>query len=207
MKKSLTVAIVAVIAIVGAASASAQFRWGIKAGVCVNTLKFDESNFDADNRAGFTGGVMAEFTVPLIGVGADISAMYVRRSDKWMREKTDYTEATTYKANQDYIDIPVNIKWRINIPVINNIIRPYLVTGPDFAFRCSKKTISDIYHSKNVSYSWNFGFGLELLKHLQVGATYGLGLNKTLKAIDRGNSAIEIEGKNRYWMITAAYLF
>ena len=61
-----------------------QFRIGPRVGVAVNDLHFNKSVFDGDNRAGFTAGVMTEFTVPVIGLGFDLSAMYVRRSAKWM---------------------------------------------------------------------------------------------------------------------------
>ena len=84
--------IVALIASV--ATAQAQFRFGVKAGVAINELKFNESAFNSGNRAGFTGGVMAEFTVPVIGVGCDASVMYARRSFETVTDNT-----TSHKSN------------------------------------------------------------------------------------------------------------
>jgi hypothetical protein len=42
-----------------------------------------------------------------------------------------------------------------------------------------------------------------------VGASYGMGLNNTLDKlkIRESDKTSGIEGKNRYWTITAAYLF
>lgn len=201
MKKSFLSFIVAAVAIIAAAvPAQAQFRFGVKAGVAVNSLHFSTETFKADNRAGFTGGVMAEFTAPVIGVGVDISAMYVRRNSQWLDENN------ITRDNRDYIDIPINLKWKINIPVINNVIRPYLATGPDFAILTSARAFKEGYRNRKFDTSWNFGIGVELFKHLQVGASYGIGLTKALKTFGATGTA-GIEGHNRYWTITAAYLF
>lgn len=193
--KKLRKAILLVMVAIGVASvpAQAQFRFGIKAGVDVNSFHFDTSTLDKDNRAGFTGGLMAEFTVPIVGIGGDISALYTHRTVDGMED------------SPDYINIPINLKWKINIPVINSIIRPYLATGPSFAFLINKSKLPGTY--KNQDIAWNFGFGVELIKHLQIGASYGLGLNKSFKELLDGSPSADIYGKSRVWTVTAAYLF
>lgn len=175
--------------------ASAQFRFGPKIGMNVNRLSFNKEIGNAENRAGFNAGVMTEFTVPVIGIGVDLSVMYVRRNDKFT--------VKDIKGNfhRDYIDIPLNLKWKMNIPVINNIVRPFLTTGPDFAFLTNKKSF-DNFKNKKCDVAWNFGLGVEFFKHLQIAGSYGLGLNKIV-----GTSDNAIEGKNKYWTVTAAYLF
>ena len=206
--KKLRLALAAVIAVMTLAMAmpaNAQFfKFGPKVGLNLNKFSFDKSTFtDDSNRAGFTGGLMVEFTVPIVGVGVDLSAMYVRRSGEWMNEQK------VEKVNRDYFEIPVNLKWKINVPVINNICRPFLTTGPSFAFLTSKEAISDAFKNKKTDVAWNFGFGVELVKHLQLHASYGLGLSKTVTGILPGGveGTSNIEGKNRYWTVTAAWLF
>lgn len=201
MKKNVIKLLVAVVAVFAASfTAEAQFKFGLRAGVAVNGLHFSEDMFKSDNCAGFTGGAMIEFTVPAIGVGLDASVMYVRRNSEWL-ENNQIT-----KDNRDYIDIPINLKWKINIPLINNIARPYLATGPSFSFLTSRKAIEDAYKNKSFDTAWNFGFGLELFKKVQIGANYGIGLTKALKAVDATGTGY-VEGRNSYWTITAAYLF
>lgn len=190
-----------ILAIAGSMHANAQFKVGPRLGLNVNSLHFDESIFDSDNRAGFTGGLMAEFTVPLIGVGADVSVMYVRRDAKWISEQNDVE-----KINRDYISIPVNLKYKVNIPAVNQIVRPFLTTGPEFSFLTSRRAINEAWRNKKSDMSWNFGIGLELASHLQVAASYGLGLNKALDFVGR-ETGETINGKNRYWTVTAAWLF
>lgn len=201
MKKSIISFVVAAVAIVAAAlPAQAQFRFGVKAGVAVSSLHFSTETFEASNRAGFTGGVMAEFTAPVLGIGVDLSAMYVRRNSQWLEENN------VTKDNRDYIDIPLNLKWKMNIPAVNKVIRPYIATGPDFAILTSGRAIKEGFRNRKFDTSWNFGFGAELFSHLQIGASYGIGLTKVLKATGTTGTA-GIEGHNRYWTITAAYLF
>ncbi|MDE6240311.1 MAG: PorT family protein [Muribaculaceae bacterium] len=195
--KRLLLAVVAIIAVAG--TANAQFKFGPRVGINVNSMHFNESVFKSDNRTGFTAGLEAEFTVPVIGIGLDASLMYVRRN----LEMTDNGVQTT--KHSDYFEIPVNLKWKIGVPVVGKIIKPYIFTGPSFAFLTSKKAITQAYKSKAVDTSWNVGLGLEFFSHLQVSAHYGFGLNKAIETV--GANATPIDGKTHCWTITAAYLF
>ena len=201
MKKSTLFLLAIVVALCTAIPASAQFKFGLKAGMNVNSLKFDKEVFNSDNKAGFTGGAMVEFTIPVIGIGMDASVMYVRRT-------ASYTEGDySISKNRDYIDIPVNLKYKLNVPAINKIIRPYVTTGPAFAFLVSKKDFNEFIKNKSCDISWNFGFGVELVQHVQIGASYGIGLTKALETTGVIDDGRTIDGKNKYWTVTAAYLF
>lgn len=204
MRKTLTALfVILVMAVASTTTANAQFRFGVKVGMNVSSLHFNEDVFDSENRAGFTGGLMCEFTVPVIGLGFDLSAMYVRRNTQFM-EDNDIA-----KNNRDYIEIPLNLKYKVNIPAVNHIIRPFLTTGPSVAFLTSRRHINEFLQNKTCDFAWNFGFGVELLSKLQVAASYGLGISKALETtgIVNEDNHINIDGKNRYWTVTAAYLF
>lgn len=190
--------IIIVIALVASvATAQAQFRFGIKAGAAINELKFNENVLNSSNRAGFTAGVMAEFTVPVIGVGGDASVMYARRSfEATVNDKSE-------SFNRDYINIPVNLKYKIQIPVVSKIITPFITTGPDFSILVSKKNIENAWNNKKFDTAWTVGAGVQLVNHLQIAATYGWGLSKSSSA----DSNVALYGKNRCWTVTAAYLF
>ncbi|MBO4955824.1 MAG: PorT family protein [Muribaculaceae bacterium] len=200
MRKILATVLVALAAITCASSANAQLRFGVKAGINVNSMHFSSDLFDAHNRAGFTGGVMMEFTAPVSGLGLDLSLMYTRRNAKWMENEELIND------NRDYISLPLHFKWRINIPLVNKIVRPYLLTGPDFAVLTSGRAVKEGIRNRKFDTSWDFGFGVELFQHLQVGASYGIGMTKALKAVGV-TGAGDVAGRNRYWTVTAAYLF
>lgn len=212
MKRIIAAAVVALVALVGMApKADAQFKFGPKVGLCVNSMHFNQELLDSDNRAGFTAGLMAEFKVPLIGIGCDLSVLYVRRNSNFMAtlEYQDATEKYNSTIKADYLDIPLNIKYHLPLPAISKFFSPFITTGPDFAFRLSKETVKDVVNVRNFDFAWNFGFGVELVSRVQIAASYGLGLNRALDFAKPQNdfSTTEIKGKNRYWTVTAAYLF
>ncbi len=211
--KTLLLSIIAMVTV--AVPATAQFRFGPRIGTEVNRMSLNTDVFNNENRAGFTGGLQMEFTVPVVGVGFDVSLMYVHRiNNNVYTGNTGSSSAADDEAlinssayrNRDYIEIPVNFKYKIGLPLVGKIVTPYLFTGPSFAFLTSKKAITNAYKNKSVDVAWNFGVGLQLFSHLQVGASYGLGMTNSFKKIS-GIGGTDIEGKNKYWTITAAWMF
>lgn len=199
--KRVIVALLALLAV--AAPASAQFRWGVKVGMDINKLSVNKSdwgsNFDSENRTGFTGGLMTEFTVPIIGLSLDASLMYTHRVNA-------YSDGTQEKDfSKDFISVPINIKYKFGLPVVGHFVAPYIFTGPEFAVLCSKKAISEGWKSKSFDSNWNVGIGVQLLSHVQVQAAYGFGLSKNTEYVVNGNT-IDL-GRNKIWTVTLAYLF
>ena len=191
MKLFTKILAVIVVAASATVSAQAQFKWGVKAGVAINELKFDKGALDSDNRAGFTGGLMADFTVPVIGVGFDASVLYAARSVKFDNQS----------KTRSYIDIPINFKYKIGLPVVGNIVSPFLTTGPDFSFLLSKSRIDEVWKNRKFDFAWNVGAGVQLVNRVQIAASYGFGLTKSVSDESLNSS------KNRCWTVTAAYLF
>ena len=209
LTKRLTTFIVAIVAF--SSAAMAQFAFGPRVGVNVNSMRFDKSIFDSDNRAGFTGGLQAEFTIPVINLAFDASVMYVHRVNSLQANAGNNTADIELPAsknfkNRDYIEIPINLKYKIGLPVVGKIITPYVFTGPSFAFLASKREISDALRNKNVDIAWNFGLGVQLFTHLQIGESYGLGMTNTVETLS-GWKGDKIDGKNKFWTVTAAWLF
>lgn len=195
-------------------SANAQVKFGVKAGMALNDIKLSDklddlySNLDASNRAGFTGGVMLEVMLPVFNLGVDASVMYVHRSSE-----INFNEGN-FNTNNDYIDIPVNLKWKIGLPVVGNFVAPYVFTGPSFSFLTS--SVYDVYkaddkmatiENQKFNVDWNLGIGVEIMSHVQIGASYGFGITEYAKYINKENPNFDSNIKNNYWTITAAYLF
>lgn len=210
--------ILAVVAV--AMPAEAKLRFGIKAGVNINSLHFSKEAVQdvtaSDNRAGFTGGIAIEYMVPAVGIGFDLSAMYVHRAlGNITTQENDATTTqengapTTTSAARNYIEIPLNLKWRFGLPVVGDYIAPYIFTGPSVAFGVSKEEITDAYKNRAVEATWNLGAGIQFFKHLQIGFNYGWGMTKALK--QKLNTAAGIQekeiGKINGWCVTAAYFF
>lgn len=200
----LLIAVVAIMFGTVSAQAGGPFKFGPKVGLTVNKLHFNDEVLNSKNQTGWTAGAMMEATVPVIGIGADLSVMYVRRNSEYMLQNH------ISKDNRDYIEIPLNLKYKFNLPVVSHFLVPYLALGPSVSFLTSRKNIEDAYRNKSVDWAFNFGIGVQLMSHLDLNARYGLGLTKAVHALPNnplGNQGAGIEGKNRYWTISLAYLF
>ena len=187
------------------ASAGEIFRFGPRIGTEVNSMRLNSDVFNSDNRAGFTGGLMMEVNVPLVGIAFDLSVMYVHRLNNnslkaGASDSPDQNSMLTADSyiKRDYIEIPLNFKYKIGLPIVGKVVSPYLFTGPSFAFLASKR---------HINVAWYFGVGLQLFTHLQVGASYGLGITKTVEKVSSITAGPEITGRNNYWTVTAAWLF
>ena len=202
MKFIAKIAIIIAFAVVANATAQAQFRFGIKGGITINELKWDKDIVSKDNRAGFTAGLIVEAGLPVVGLGIDASVLYAHRQDDLFLEE----EAQVTKLKRDYLDIPVNVKYKIQIPVLCKIISPFVTTGPDFALVLGDNDNGD-FKTRKWNTSWNVGFGAELFHKVQIHANYGIGMTKAFEYIGKEVDSTPIKGKDNLWTITAAYLF
>ena len=82
MKNLSKIIIIAAIAIIATSTVQAQVRFGVKGGVTINELKWDKEIFSSDNRMGFTGGLMLEIGMPIVGLGIDASVLYTHRENE-----------------------------------------------------------------------------------------------------------------------------
>ncbi|MDO4511718.1 MAG: porin family protein [Bacteroidales bacterium] len=195
MKKAVLILALAMMAI----GASAQLRFGVKAGVGLNSIHLDNlpADFESENRTGFTGGVMVELNLPL-GLGVDASAMYTRRSGA-----IDKYEVGV----RDYLSVPVNLKYKFGMPIVGSVVKPFIFTGPELAFNIGKKQSEMGTEYKKFAASWNIGLGVELINHVQVAAAYNMGISKSISNVLGIPDVVETGAKDRCWTITAAYLF
>ena len=191
---------------------NAQFRFGVKAGLNLNSLHLKDvkSNFKKDNGCGYTAGVMGELQVPVIGLGFDLSLMYTRMNSDFTPNLTT-GETVEESICKNFLEIPLNVKYKIGLPVVGRIVTPYIYTGPSFAVRLDKNAIKNITQQKCQT-AWNVGLGVELFRHLQVQGSYGFGMSKTVMGLINKTVGTEIQqeqikAKNNYWTVTAAWLF
>lgn len=199
MKKVTGLVLIILMAFI-AVPAKSQLKFGVKGGLNISSVHLNSDILKADNVTGFQIGPMIETTIPLIGVGLDAAILY---SQKGMDVKSETGTSTNVKT--DYIDVPVNLKWKFGLP----IIKGYLAAGPYIGFRVGGDKFWEIPGSvvgqvkaKNFSAGLNFGAGVELISHLQVGINYGLGLTDNYSA-----EKYDLNARNRGWSVTAAILF
>lgn len=202
LKKAL---LTLMVVILGAGAANAQLRFGVKAGLNINSLHLNNTKemLAKDNQCGFTAGVMTEFQVPVIGLCFDLSAMYTRLNSTTYDVPGAADNEMSY--NKNFLEIPINLKYKFGLPVVGNFFTPYIFTGPAFAIKLDKNSL-DAIQTKTCQTSWNVGLGFQIVQHLQLQAGYGFGINNIAKMAVNTNPE-QVKVKNNYWTVTAAWLF
>ena len=192
--KKIFGALMIAICIAMAMPAQAQIHFGVKGGLNLSKASFSNvsENFKKDNFTGFFIGPMAEFNIPIVGLGVDASLLFAQRGIKVSEGNDDIT------VKQNGIDIPVNLKYTIGL---GSLLGIYVAAGPDFFFDFKKK---DYVDRKKAQVALNLGAGVKLLKHLQVGVTYQLPMGDSFTWEEAGKA---IGAKNKTWQVSAAYLF
>jgi len=190
--------LITVVLALAALPAWSQVRVGLRAGVTVNRLSLDRELIDTDNRVGYTGGLLLDLNIPVVGLGIEASAMYTYRRNHLSDENH------TYKRN--YIDIPVYARYRLSLPGAGRIVAPYVFTGPCFSILFDDDAPLGINNSRTYT-SWDVGGGADLFRHLRLSLSYGIGITRAMEIIDREHTGTTVDGKDRCWTLSAAWLF
>jgi hypothetical protein len=190
--------LIAILMLTATLSVSGQVRLGIRGGITLGELRFDRDVVNSDNRVGYTAGLLVDLNIPVVGLGIEASAMYTHRNNRL----TDDTRV----FKRHYIDIPVYARYRLSLPRVERVFAPYAFTGPCFSVLFDENG-SDYYKSSKTCVSWDAGLGFDLFNHLRLSASYGLGLSRAMKYIDREYNGEVVHGKDSHWTINAAWLF
>lgn len=215
MKKHILSLAVIVAALTFAMPSQAQIKFGVKAGLNVNSINVKDlpGNIDEKNRNGFFVGPTADVTIPLLGLGADISLLYDNRCvgiTEMSGNGTLMNEVTTNKTFH-YITLPINAKYTIGFSSLASV---YLATGPQFSWNVGDRhwavnNINQGWELKSSTFSWNVGCGATVLKHVRVGYNYNIGLGNTaeISLPGVGKDAIKGKLKNNTHQISLSYMF
>ena len=213
MRKFFTAAIVAASMLFAASSAQAQVRFGLKGGLNVTNMSLNSEVFDADNQTGFFIGPTVKFTLPIVGLGIDASALYDQRDAKVKVE--DDGESVESKIKNQSINIPINLRYGVGLGSTASL---FLFAGPQFGFNVGDKNQSLFkdaaqWRLKSSTFSVNVGLGAMLLSHLQISANYNIACGKTGETTVSealGTTAQEVfskRGRANAWQIGLAYYF
>lgn len=208
--------LLAAICLFTAMPATAQFNFGIKAGVNLSekpSLNFNELKNSLQGNTGWFVGPTAKFVFPVVGLGIEANVLYSQAN----------IEVNGQNILNQSIDIPLYLRYEITLPVVNKFLEPFVAVGPQFGWNIGNKNISIDNVIENVTenikfkesnISLNLGLGVILFDHLQVHANYNLALGKTadVTATYKDSSLIDIskniaEMKSNIWQISLAYIF
>lgn len=207
MKKNILSLAVLIAALSFALPSQAQVKFGVKAGLNMNSvsLKDYKGNLDGDNRTGFFAGVTADVTIPLAGLGVEASLLYDNKSIA-LSDGTNESKKTLH-----YVSLPINAKYTIGFSSLASV---YFATGPQFSWNVgdrnwAPKNIQAGWELKKSEFSWNVGAGVTALKHIRVGYNYNIGIGKTAEATVLGTAINGVKGKlkNNTHQVSLTYIF
>ena len=213
MRKFFTAAIVAASMLFAASSAQAQVKFGLKGGLNVTNMSLNSEVFDADNQTGFFIGPTVKFTLPIVGLGIDASALYDQRDAK-VKVEDDGSSVESKIKNQS-INIPINLRYGVGLGSTASL---FLFAGPQFGFNVGDKNQSLFedaaqWRLKSSTFSVNVGLGAMLLRHLQISANYNIACGKTGEttvsdvAGETVQQMFKKRGRANAWQIGLAYYF
>ena len=173
-----------------AVPAQAQVKFGLKGGLDVSKL----DNKVGDNTTGFFVGPMVDVTLPIIGLGIDVAALYSQSG-------LDVNNKNSEKLKS--VEIPVNLKWTLGL---GSTLGVYVAAGPQFGFSINDGWKQLMEESNKSFVSVNVGAGLKLLRHLQVGVNYNIGASK-LGDIESFDGNLRSSIRKNSWQVSLAYMF
>ena len=198
MKKLFAVVLMAV---AFAMPSKAQFSWGIQAGLNMSNVSVKDAAEDASgaikSRTGFFVGPTVKFTLPIVGLGIDASALYDQREGK----------SGTETIKSQSLQIPVNVRYGIGL---GSIAEVFAFAGPQFGFKLSgdKNFGSEEWTLKSSNLSANIGIGATVLSKLQAKLNYNVALGKTGEFESVGSTVKQVaDAKFNAWQVSLAYFF
>ena len=210
MKKALSLMVLAA-SLLPMSEADAQVKFGVKGGWNLSSLKLNDDMFTSDNKNGFFIGPMMKVSLPLTGLGFDISALYNQREAKMHYASDviggDLSLRTTIK--QKTIDVPVNLRYSIGLASMANV---YFFGGPQWSINVGDENFKwdsvSSYSLKKNTLSFNIGAGLTFLQHIQASVNYNIEANKSGKMeIERVDDGDWVKGRNHTWQVSLGYWF
>ena len=200
MKKLFAVVLMAV---AFAMPSKAQVSFGIQAGLNMTNVSASDLNGTVKSRTGFFVGPTVKFTLPIVGLGIDASALYDQREGK--AEVAGYTE----NVKSQSIQIPINLRYGFGLGSLAEI---FAFAGPQFGFNVSSK--QDIFNDmadwtlKSSNFSANVGIGATIAGHLQAKLNYNVALGKTGEFESVSTTAKQVvDAKFNAWQVSLAWFF
>lgn len=210
MKKIFTSAAIALAMLFTANTANAGINFGVKGGLNVTSMSLDSKVFDASNRAGFFFGPTVKFTLPIVGLGIDASALYDQREAKLTVGEAKTKETVKTQA----INIPINARYSVGLGSVASVL---FFAGPQFGFNVGDKNVylggDSRWKFRSSQFSVNVGAGFSFMNHFEVTANYNIACGKTGDATlsktvsEVVGSATKDKGRANAWQIALAYYF
>ena len=201
MKRILTLVMLLTALTVG--TQAQRLKFGVKGGLDVISMSFNEQVFDTSNKAGWFIGPTLQVNL-IGGLGADIAAFYDQKT----------AEVNSESIKMKSVLIPLNVRYKFGL---GQTVGIYVAAGPQFGFNVGdsefkwtdKSSYENTFQLKKSNFSVNLGAGVYVTKHLEVGFAYNIAMGKTADASwkQAWDTVKTDDTKAKSWQISAAYFF
>jgi len=177
--RQFTLVLLVSLLLVATVTAESQMKFGVKAGVVMANMsgdgwdtieEFDSVTIEKKFLMGMAGGLFVEFPLGTSGVSLQPEFLYVMKGSKG--ETTEDGETYTMKLKNDYIEVPVLIKYNFTSA---GKASPFMFVGPVAAFNIGSKIMvedppaedstlgdKDVENAKGLDFGLTIGGGLGL---------------------------------------------
>ncbi len=161
-------AVPAIIMLLAFVNATAQFRYGLRLGgaFCLPT-----GDMTIDGGNGFVGGLSVDYTFGASNVGVAMSVEYQRRNICVNTSDNPTFGIADSNFGGDFVSTVIDFRYHVPTPWLYGIISPYVVTGPDLAWRINSA------HSRRFHVGWNLGAGIDIINFVRLAGGYRFGIN------------------------------
>jgi hypothetical protein len=199
MKKVL---LIMAVGLLTAVPLRAQIKLGVKAGYNLTDISVNKHIFERaiSDKTGFFIGPTIQFSLPFIGWGIDVSALYDRRDGK--------VKETGETLKQKTIQVPINVRLGIGLGGVATV---FAFAGPQLGFLIGdeeKKMRYGDWTLDDSQVSANIGGGIVLVDHLQLTVNYNFALGKTSEYKYTIDNIVEsAKVKSNAWQMALTYYF
>ena len=147
------------------------FRTGVILGFSPNESILETAPLNA--------GIMAEFVLPVVGVGAEVDLLY--------ENKAFQTQNGSITERFSNFKLPIYAKWRIGVPMFKGFL------GAGATYSLSWKDLREYGISLRTFDTWSFSAmaGVEVFNKLQIRINYDYQfLDSQLKNLFKGNTTL-----------------
>ncbi|WP_394774751.1 porin family protein [Flavobacterium sp.] len=190
-----------------------KIKLGVKAGLNLASLTFDERELHSSNKAGFTAGIMVE--IPIVkNFSLQPEVLYSQQGSKSSFSDNDVTNSH-YKSTIDlnYLNIPVMLKYyvlkELSVqagPQIGILLKANNKYQDNFLGYENHENFNLKEYSAGIDTSVNFGLGYQFKDKFYTDLRYNISYSNVFKDGD-ANHFINSDMKNRVFQVTIGYFF
>lgn len=207
LKNGLTVCLIVALAMIGS-TANAQLRFGFRGEVGLNKPSFSKDVINVENLNGFKVGPTVEFMFPVVNLGVEGSLLYNNEAMNVQLLSTESVVDVSQKISNHYIDIPVNLKYKMGII---SPLKIFVAAGPYAKIRVAGddltlQQVRDNVEAKAFEAGINLGLGADIINRVQIGFNYGIIMTDNY-SVNEPKWQDAFNGKKGSWTLSAAVFF